>query len=111
MVLVVKIKFSNVYEKMEGVDLFSCKLIRVDRFRVEDMDRDFILKDCKIKGGGYFKDGNLGFKVGLMLLIKDKDGKGFVTLRSFNERKFRYYKGRIGEKVDVVFTGGTSDTS
>lgn len=101
----VNIKFSNRYEKMDGVDLFSCRLVRVDKVNIDLLDKDFILKDCKIKGGGYFRGGNLGFKVGLFLVIKDKFGKGFITIRSFNERKFSFYKGRIGEKVNIVFTG------
>lgn len=100
----VKIMFMFRYKKMEGVDLGDCRLIRVDRFKVSHLSREFVMKDCETVDGRFYKGGNLGFENGLMLLIKDSKGKGFVTLRSFSGRKFEYYKSKVGERVDVVFT-------
>jgi hypothetical protein len=90
------------WDKMFNIDLKSLKIVRVDVSRISSLSDEFKDND-RLYRGEVRKDFKFNFDKCLIILLKDKNNKGFVTIRSWNKEKERYYKSKIGRRERIVF--------
>ena len=93
-----RVKFSKIWDKMENVDLNDLKLykvFKVNDINVLDLDNDRLYK------GKVDESFKFNFKVGIVLVFKDSKGKGFMSIRSYNESKFKFYKDYEGKRIGI----------
>lgn len=105
-----KIKFSNLYNKMPR-DFQHSKLLEVFPVNLEDLSLDFVLYDTSYNEGGEEKMYALpesGRYVLLLLRADSGHGQLWTTLRSrppHGNDRLAYYKEHVGEVVDCEATG------
>ena len=93
------IKFSHKYDKMIGFDLtrpFEFKWM----YLIDDKDvlsRQFLERDTKFEGGGYYK---LPRGIIMVLLLR-QDGRYMTTIRRYTPEKYQFYNKLIGSEVGV----------
>lgn len=91
------IKFSHLYDKMP-IDPSPSTLLEV--FVVnDDLSDGFVNYDTRISGGGKYRLPN-GQK--LVLLLQNRDGVLWTTIRRCTSCKLRYYRGIRGADVNIV---------
>ena len=93
-----RVKFSKLWDKMENVDLNDLKLYKV--FKVNDINV-LDLESDRLYNGKVDYDFEFKFKVGIVLVFKDSKGKGFMSIRSYNDSKFEFYKGYEGKRIGI----------
>lgn len=94
------VKFSKYWDKMEGIDLDNLVLKRIDKVNMKLMSKEFLDND-RLFGGKVDYSFKFNFRYGIILVFKDCNSNGFMSIRSYNKGKWNYYSKKVGEKVII----------
>lgn len=98
-----KIKFSNEYDKIKGLNGCKAQLISVDAVEFEKLDNEFLKFDSRYQIGlaiDYYKFEKTNSKY--ILLVFYSEDTVFTTLRPFNGEKYEYYCDKQYEYFEIV---------
>lgn len=98
-----EIKFSHRYTKFDGIDIENpVALLEVFNSHKEHLSENFIMYDTLYRNGDDFATYNLNSMPVIILLLIDKNGKIFTTVRRWTSNKETYYRDGIGEEFRIV---------
>lgn len=98
-----KIKFSNEYDKIKGLNGCNAQLLAVDAVEFEKLDKEFLKIDSRYTEDSaikYFEFSKTNTKY-ILLLFYSKGGI-FTTLRPYDGDKFEFYCDRIYEYFTII---------
>lgn len=98
-----QIKFSHKYKKLKNLDgsiVNKLKLLDVWPITLESISKQFINFDTD---DGLYQLPEKGNYM-VIVFLKPSGLDLCITIRSFRQEKFKYYKSKIGEEFDIIFT-------
>lgn len=98
-----RIKFSNEYDKIKGLNDCNAQLLAVDAIEFEKLDKEFLKYDSRYQEGyqiNYFEFDRSNSKY--ILLLFYSNGRIFTTLRPFSGEKFEFYCDKVYEYFKIV---------
>ena len=101
-----KIKFSHMYNKLNGIDCSKpVKLIDCESRGLGSLTDEFLEYDTSYVDDGVEKNYPLVSGHYLLLFFVDSKGSLFTTIRRETPSKYDYYMGSVGCSFDLIMEG------